>query len=351
MKFNAIISMLICLNFLMFTISETATKSETTNTLPGRNKKDYPESSSLKDGKRGNFYELANHPIVCADPSSALQGFQLWGKFGFVSNSIAYQWKCAKVRAAPGAKPTAGEYDKKKIKVIANNPVETLKDLNYKCAKGSIIKGMVFERKGDMINTKTTCIKAQTKECTKLDLPFRNINFGFVGKSAVSQLGQFRVHLQPWQALMAIKGEFTKGDFRYRIKWCNIGDKPAAAYVNKNGREGVEGPKMKVLYSDPKNLKIGDDYCQTKCKTNLTEKSKKCLEYGVIGCSVCDSILPPADPKYKASQGICNTFCNIYKKTNFCRFYEFKIVVKKKKISTAYLKAFNMAMISHKNIK
>ena len=87
---------------------------------------------------------------------------------------------------------------------------------------------------------------------------------------------------------------------------------------------------MKVLYSDPATLRAGDAYCQQNCKMNLTEKSRKCLEYGVIGCAVCDSILKPNNPKYQYSQSICQTFCNKYKKTEFCRFYEFKIVVKKK---------------------
>ena len=344
MKFNAIISMLVCLNFLFFTISENVLRSKTSNTLPGRDAKNFPETSALKDGKKGSFLELANHPIICADPSSALVAFQLYGKFGYASNSIAYQWRCQKVRVAPGTKPHAGVYDKKMHKIITKNPVETLKLLSYKC-NDSLIKGFVIVVKGLEVHTKTTCIKAQVKECTKQDLSYKNINFGFVGKASVSQLGQFRVSLEPWQALQNIKGDYEKGDFRYRIRWCNIGDKPKSSYPSKNGSHA----KMKVLYSDPKSLKLGDEYCQKNCRTNLTEKSRKCLEYGVIGCSVCDSLLKPVDPKFKASQAICQTFCNIYKKTTYCKFYEFKIVVKKKHIPTEYLAVFKMASITHKN--
>jgi len=350
MKFNNVITLLLCLNLLTMVISEQSERVGTSNTLPSRNKKEFPETSALKDGKKGNFYELASHHIICADASGALAGFQLYGKFGYASNSIAYQWRCNKARVTPGAKPVpnSGKYDKHYIKVNPKNPVETLKELSYKCPKDSVIKGMVMVRKGDTVRTSTTCIKAQVTECTKQDLKFKNINFGFVGKASVSQLGQFKINLEPWQALQQIKGDYEKGDFRYRIKWCNISDKPASSYPKKNQSNDR---KMKVLYSDPATLRAGDAYCQQNCKMNLTEKSRKCLEYGVIGCAVCDSILKPNNPKYQYSQSICQTFCNKYKKTEFCRFYEFKIVVKKKKIDTNALKAFNLAMVAHKNVK
>jgi len=203
------------------------------------------------------------------------------------------------------------------------------------------------------VTTKTTCIKAQVKECTKMNLNFKNINFGYVGKASISQLGQFKINLKPWQALQEVKGDYEKGDFRYRIKWCNIGTKPARAYAEMAAREDAnkKNGKMKVLYSNPAVLKLGDDYCQKTCKEQPAEKKAKCLEYGVIGCSKCVSNLKPTDPKYKYSNQICNTYCNKYASSQFCRFYEFKIVVKKKSIDSEALKAFNLLKVAHKNIK
>ena len=348
MKFDIFISMLLCLNMLTFIITEHTGRSLVRNNLGARNKKDFPDTSPLKNGNKGDFFELTNHPIVCTDPNAALSGFQLYGKFGYDSNSIAYQWKCNKVRITPGAKVTSGLHDKKSFKVYDKDPVKTIHKLNYKCPKDSIIKSMVMERKGNTVNSKTTCIKAKVTECTFTQTKFKNINFGFVGKSSISQLGQFKLNLEPWQALQKVTGDFEKGDFRYRYKWCNISDKLASSYPKKNNGSGG---KMKVLYSNPKTLKMGDDYCSAHCKPNFTERSRKCLEYGVIGCSTCDSILKPTDPKYKFGQSICNTYCNKYKKTESCRFYEFKIVVQKKRISTIALKAFGLGKVVHKNIK
>lgn len=350
MKFNIIITLLFCLNFLTFIISEETERSKTTNTLPERNKKMFPESSTLKDSNDGNIASLTQHPIICSDPNSALSGFQLWGKFGYKSNSIAYQWKCNKIRVTPGAKPTKGDYDGKFFEINKKNPVETLRNINFKCPKkDSIMKGFVLVKKGNKLTTKTTCIKAKISECRKYNLKFKNVKFGYVGKSDISQLGQFKLKLKHWQALQQVKGDYEKGDFRYRIKLCNIGDLPSKAYRAAEDANG--GKKMKVLYSNPVVLRKGDDYCKNSCKVNMTEKKSKCLEYGVIGCSTCDTVLPKTDPKYQSSQNICNTYCNIYTKANSCKFYEFKVVVRKKKIKTSDLQAFNLADVSHKNIK
>lgn len=114
---------------------------------------------------------------------------------------------------------------------------------------------------------------------------------------------------------------------------------------------GVSAGGQKVLYSNPKILKEGDKFCQTKCKINTKDKTRKCLEYGVIGCNVCDSNLKTSDPNYKNSQLVCNTFCNKYNKSKNCRFYEFSISVKKKKIPTSALKAFNLEKVAHRNVK
>lgn len=365
MKFNTniLISFLLCLSLISLITANTAEMSSntfeernrnlemTSNTLPGRNKKEFPMTTPLKDGKKGNFFELAKHAIICPGKNQALGGFQLYGKFHFVSNRIAYQWRCHKAIIDKSAKVTKGKYDGKKIKVELKNPVKTLENLKFKCKKNQIMKGFVMQKiDNNFVTTKTQCVEAKVKECQKESLKFKNINFGFVGKASVSQLGQFKLDLQPWQALQEVKGDYEKGDFRYRIKWCNIGSKPARAYAEMAAK-AEKGKKMKVLYSNPATLKVGDEYCQKNCKINLTEKSRKCLEYGVIGCSVCDSALKPNDPKYKYSQSICQTFCNKYQKSEHCRFYEFKIVVKKKKIDSNALKAFNLAMVAHKNVK
>ena len=109
----------------------------------------------------------------------------------------------------------------------------------------------------------------------------------------------------------------------------------------------IVGNNYNNLYSNPETLKKGNQFCKEYCSPNLT-KAKTCLENRVINCNICDTKLPFNDPKFLQSRSVCKTFCNNHENT--CKFYEFRLVVKKKKINSEFLKALNLSDVIHKNI-
>jgi hypothetical protein len=184
-----------------------------------RNEKKYPLTTKLSNSDSGSILSLKNHNVNCLK-NSVLNGFHLWGKWGFWSNDVAIEYRCLKNLSIQKRRERR-KTNARRFK-DPRDSADKLENLVVGCPRGSLISSFLLKERENSIYYEYDCVKAAIKKCSMMVTPSRNIKAGFISKKSISQLDQFHIKAKKGHGLQMFKGEYFGGFFRYVFIDCEL---------------------------------------------------------------------------------------------------------------------------------
>lgn len=346
----------------MTTISHSKLKANSKAKLDKRNFKVYKLSTKLKDSKMGSILSLKNHEVECPS-TNVLTGFHLWGKKGYFSNDISFEYNCSPNKAIQKIEI---KQKSKKVKIgNSKNSLDKLANIEVKCLNGYLLKEFELEDSSNKIYWKYKCIQTYSEKCEEKFTDYRNARYGKIFFKSISGLSAHKIQVDKGYGLQGFKGQNQGSKFRVVYTQCKFSDvgktpnqpKEKKSFIKrfikkaKDIKKAIKNyfkritiykvdnskPTVHTKEEDMKINKFGHQYCYKFCKA-VESRPKKCHEGKTKRCYGCVlKKVPDTVTKFKQNE-LCNDICSQTPNSSFCKFFPFKMTIKRKMIKIANLK-------------